>query len=832
MTILPAAPMASPPVAHVVSGSQKFWGRLVSLLIAGWILLVTFGAQLIGWVGPALGIPLLPEPSAMWASVAAGITIGLPLLLLAPFWRVARYRAIFQTWLLAAGFLLLLAPTRWFFPTQGQIILLCQIGLTLLYGLWLRRRNRPHTTTAAPATALFQALAAAALVAYPWIAWGSLGSPLDIVLNSIVGLVFGWVAGLLLRACWLPSLAVDTRGPARNLFTGGFVAGIALLIMASGFSFNGVQLLLMLTLPALGWVAVGLSTAEPALAAQRWRNSAWLIGVATALTLLFIDPDGITLMAQDGLLRWSFQAAGVALGLGWLLGLLALLARHRLPHLRPSWPAMLIALLLWVGGGAFYLRVGTPGLYGDRLFIILHEQADLTQATTIADRHERRRFVYETLVQQAERSQANLRQSLDRFGVGYTSYYLVNAIEVRGGLFLRWWLATQPEVDRILPNPQLRPLPEPEMVATGSAERPETPQWNLTLIGADTVWRSFGVTGEGIVIGQSDSGVQGDHPELSAAYRGRNGNHDYNWFDPWNQTPMPTDIGGHGTHTLGSVLGKTVGVAPGATWFACANLARNLGNPARYLDCLQFMLAPFPLGGDPFRDGDPTQAADVLNNSWGCPEEAEGCDATSLRPAVHALRAAGIFVVASAGNDGPACATIDDAIALYDEVFSVGALDAAGNLAPFSSTGPVTVDGSGRIKPDILAPGVRVLSAFPNSSYEVTDGTSMAGPHVAGVVALVWSANPALIGDIDRTEQILIDAATPFTGTLGALADMAADAATPSPATEPSWIDQMDTANQNRSCLAQTDTTVIPNQVAGYGVINAYKAVQLAREQR
>ncbi|MCE7984832.1 MAG: peptidase S8 [Caldilinea sp. CFX5] len=832
MTIPPVAPTDSPTVSPIITGSQKFWGRLVSLLTAGWLLLVTFIAQMLGWVGPALGIPLLPEPTAVWASLAAGVAIGLPLLLWVARWRTTRYRAIFQTWLLAAGFLLLLAPTRWLFPTQSQTILLCQSGLMVLYGLWLRRRNRRQGATAEPATALFQALAAAALVAYPWIAWGSLGSPLDIVLNIGAGALFGWVTGLLLRAYWLPSLAVDSRGPARDLFTGGFVTGIALLIMASGFSFNGVQLLLMLTLPALGWVAVGLSAAaDPGTAAPRWRNCAWLIGVATAIQLLLIDPDGVTLLAQDGLLRWSFQAAGTAMGIGWLLGLLALLARKQLPHLRPSWPALLIALLLWAGGGALYLRAGTPGLYGDRLFVILNEQADLTQANTITDRHERRRFVYATLVQQAESSQTNLRQTLERVGVSYTPYYLVNAIEVRGGLLLRWWLATRPEVDRVLPSPALRPLPAPETVATGSAERPERPQWNLTQIGADKVWQELSVTGEGIVIGQSDSGVQVDHPEFSAAYRGRNGNHDYNWFDPWNQSQAPTDIGGHGTHTLGSVLGKTVGVAPGATWFACANLARNLGNPARYLDCLQFMLAPFPLGGDPFRDGDPAQAADVLNNSWGCPEEAEGCDATSLLPAVRALRAAGIFVVASAGNEGPACSTIDDAIALYDEVFAVGASDEAGNLALFSSTGPVTVDGSGRIKPDILAPGVRVLSAFPNSSYEVTDGTSMAGPHVAGVVALVWSANPTLMGDIDRTEQILIDAATPFTGTLGALADLAADETAPSPPTAPTWLDQMDAAIQNRSCLAQTDTAVIPNNVAGYGVLNAYKAVQLARGQ-
>ena len=183
--------------------------------------------------------------------------------------------------------------------------------------------------------------------------------------------------------------------------------------------------------------------------------------------------------------------------------------------------------------------------------------------------------------------------------------------------------------------------------------KPPEPQWNLTEIGAPRVWDEFGARGQGIVVGQSDSGVQYDHPELLASYRGRDGNHDYDWFDPWYGEPAPVDFGGHGTHTLGSVLGDSVGVAPDATWIACANLPRNLGSAARYLDCLQFMLAPFPLDGDPFRDGDPVLSANVLNNSWGCPQEYEGCDPESLRPAVAALRDAGIFVVASAGNDGP-----------------------------------------------------------------------------------------------------------------------------------------------------------------------------------
>jgi subtilisin family serine protease len=222
------------------------------------------------------------------------------------------------------------------------------------------------------------------------------------------------------------------------------------------------------------------------------------------------------------------------------------------------------------------------------------------------------------------------------------------------------------------------------------------------------------------------------------------------------------------------------------------NLARNLANPAFYLDCMQFMLAPYAQGGDPFKDGVPDRAAHVLNNSWGCPP-LEGCDAGSLDPAVRALRAAGIFVVASAGNDGPRCGSVDDPIAIYDAAFSVGAVDRAGNLADFSSRGPVTVDGSGRVKPDIVAPGVDIYSALPGSTYGENSGTSMAGPHVAGVIALLWSAQPKLIGDIERTEQILIATARPYQG-------------------RPS----------------DCEGTELPGNGAGYGLVDAYAAVRAA----
>jgi subtilisin family serine protease len=223
------------------------------------------------------------------------------------------------------------------------------------------------------------------------------------------------------------------------------------------------------------------------------------------------------------------------------------------------------------------------------------------------------------------------------------------------------------------------------------------------------------------------------------------------------------------------------------------NENRNLGNPALYLDCMQFMLAPFPQGGDPFTDGDPTKAAHVLNNSWGCPP-IEGCDPNTLKAAADNLRAAGIFVVVSTGNDGPKCETVAAPLSLYSSVFSVGAVDQFGDMADFSSRGPVTADGSGRMKPDIVAPGVGIISSLPKGTYGPNSGTSMAGPHLVGVVALLWSANPDLIGDIDKTEQILIETATPYSG------------------------------DTSQGCFDGGT----PNAAYGYGLVNAYEAVKKA----
>jgi subtilisin family serine protease len=164
---------------------------------------------------------------------------------------------------------------------------------------------------------------------------------------------------------------------------------------------------------------------------------------------------------------------------------------------------------------------------------------------------------------------------------------------------------------------------------------------------------------------------------------------------------------------------------------------------------------------------------------------------------VDALASAGIFVVASAGNDGPLCSSLADPIAIYDSAFTVGASDPSGYLTFFSSVGPVTVLGDHVVKPDLIAPGEGVFSSMPEGTYGQMSGTSMAGPHVAGTVALMWSANPDLIGDIAATRQILQMTARPYTGPL---ADCPGAQATPSTA-------------------------------VGYGLLDAYAAVRAAIER-
>ncbi len=432
----------------------------------------------------------------------------------------------------------------------------------------------------------------------------------------------------------------------------------------------------------------------------------------------------------------------------------------------------------WLGMPAGLTKF-SPALWSDLVengetsfLLVLEEQADLHDVTTLPP-VERRQLVYETLRSTAQRAQAPLRATLDAQGVIYRPFYIVNMLLVEGDVALAWRLAARPDVARLEANPAVR-MRAGAGVREASVARSAV-EWGVQTVKADQVW-VLGYTGQGIVVAGQDTGYDWQHPALKSAYRGWDGvsvTHDYHWHDAIHSgggvcgadAPAPCDDDGHGTHTMGTILGDggadaQIGVAPGAQWVGCRNMDRGVGTPATYAECFEFFLAPYPLGGDPMVDGDPRLAPHVINNSWTCPPS-EGCDAGALRAVVENVRAAGIVVVVSAGNAGGSCETVNTPPARHDAALSVGATDSGDQIAHFSSRGPVVEGEETRLKPDVSAPGVNVRSCVPGGGYGYKSGTSMAAPHVTGLVALLWSAAPHLVGDVDRTEAVMRETARP-----------------------------------------------------------------------
>ncbi|HEX6292737.1 MAG TPA: carboxypeptidase regulatory-like domain-containing protein [Herpetosiphonaceae bacterium] len=386
-------------------------------------------------------------------------------------------------------------------------------------------------------------------------------------------------------------------------------------------------------------------------------------------------------------------------------------------------------------------------------WVLLREQADLQPAKNIKSWKDRGTFVVERLQATAEKSQRNIRSLLRGRNKDFQSFWIANAIKVTADQATIKELAAQPEVQEILADEQL-PVPDP---IDGKEEpRLEAIEWNVERIGASRVWTDFNVRGEGIVVANIDTGVLHTHPALTNQYRGRQAdgtfNHNYNWHDPANACnngrTAPCDNNGHGTHTMGTIAGddgnaNQIGVAPRVKWIAAKGCESSSCSTSSLLSSGQWILAPTDLSGqNPRADLRPN----VVNNSWG-----GGGNNTWYRATVQAWVAAGIFPAFSNGNSGPSCAT-SGSPGDYAESYSVGAFDINNNIASFSSRGAATLGG---IKPDIAAPGVNVRSAWNNGAYNSISGTSMAAPHLAGAVALMWSSAPALVGDVDATRAIL-----------------------------------------------------------------------------
>ena len=363
--------------------------------------------------------------------------------------------------------------------------------------------------------------------------------------------------------------------------------------------------------------------------------------------------------------------------------------------------------------------------------------------------------------------------------IEHRSFYIVNAILVKGTREIAEALAIRPEVARIEGNPQIHnALPQGAPVSMGRSQpgAPATIERGIVYTHAPDVW-ALGFTGQGIVVASADTGVRWTHNALKPHYRGwdgQNANHNYNWHDAihnsvdnpcGNDSQQPCDDFFHGSHTTGTAIGddgmgNQIGMAPGAKWIGCRNMDQGTGTPARYMECMQWFLAPYPLNCTP-NEGDPTKAPDITINSWVCPPS-EGCSANTLQAAVEAQAAAGIMMVVAAGNAGPSCSTVQNPPSLYAASYTVGALNlGTDTIASFSGRGPVTIDGSGRIKPDITAPGTNTRSCDNScdSCYRFASGTSMATPHISGAMALLWCAVPSLRHQISESRDALDNAA-------------------------------------------------------------------------
>ncbi len=463
------------------------------------------------------------------------------------------------------------------------------------------------------------------------------------------------------------------------------------------------------------------------------------------------------------------------------------------------------------------------------VLIFLSPTPDLSPAQRIMDKAERGQWVVDTLRAAAREGQGPIKQALQRMGLPFRSYWIANVVVVQ---------VTEAQLNRLLAVPHVEKVAldrayrivEPFPAQPFAPESVENIEWGVNRVNAPWAWEQ-GITGSGVVVAGQDTGYQWDHPALVRAYRGfdasnpNNPDHDYNWHDSIHNdiggngtnpcgfdSPAPCDDHGHGTHTMGTMAGNdmdpsdstwpagannAIGIAPGSKWMACRNMEEGDGRPSTYIECFEWFTAPWPIGGDPDTDGDPSKAPDVINNSWGCPPSEE-CNGPEIEPAMNAAIDAGIVVVVSAGNAGSSCSSVNDPPAIYPRSFAVGATDSSDNLAGFSSRGPVTYNGETFRKPDISGPGVSVRSAYPTNSYATMSGTSMAGPHVAGVTALLLSAEPSLKGRVEMTEQILMRTADPETSAQGCGGDGAAD---------------------------------IPNNGFGWGIVNARSAIESLSQQ-
>ncbi len=303
----------------------------------------------------------------------------------------------------------------------------------------------------------------------------------------------------------------------------------------------------------------------------------------------------------------------------------------------------------------------------------------------------------------------------------FESLWVINAFSIT---------ASADVIDELAQNPDVLSISTDDLQIIPAYGTPEP---NIALVNAPALWNQ-GYTGQGVVIANMDSGVDVNHPALSTSWRGGSNS----WFDPYGQHPVtPIDLSGHGTWTMGAMVGSdiggtSIGVAPNAQWIAVKIFNDSGTSTATAIhQGFQWLLDP---------DGNPNtaDAPDVVNNSWTYANT--GCY-LDFEPDLQSLRAAGILPIFAAGNGGPFAST-SYSPANNPSAFAVGAINNNSQLYGYSSRGPTTCGGSSGPFPEIVAPGVNINTTDLFGNYYAASGTSLSAPHVAGGLALLLSAYP------------------------------------------------------------------------------------------